>query len=592
MAFLLSVSILFYLPIPAFIGWDEAWYYLHGMNIYYGNGYIGPEIGAVMPTRGPLYPLLIASAFHFGFDVNSAFNPAKLLAILTPLSIYWFGKLTLGRTAGIIAAMGYLTSVVANFSILRPIDNIWSTLSLIGVCFLLKALQKDSRFLALISGGFLGLAYLTKESAILIFPLPFLIWLFNSDYRKKNKVQQIAIAIFVAFVLALSWIVYGGLIRGENVALGAQGDFVLSYLWQNRTEYLSVSFFKNFIDQIFIIPISWAGYIHFFLLMVTVFMAITKPSVRPVVLWIFCLIPLLVYVSMQKWNAGYYTPLYLSMFIASGYSLATLNKWIGYRISQNAAKVTMALFILFFIVQMVIPAKTKTGYFVKQSRLSLNPVVPVEFLANGARSPRMKNFFTDPMASEILKVLETKNIKQAVVIPDRLAYTLAFLSRSEFKPSLLQYMKCHGAFRAETRYSGKVICESPPLSFYYKSEQGNHKFSYVSQNRLFDTLLTTGPYIVTENSGILKYLEKNIWAHKIAGDKRWSIYEVNLSQLKPLDELINTSFSTIKYWQKLKEGQTGSMDKVMNELQKCGGNCFTEDIIDKWINQSIIDRKL
>jgi 4-amino-4-deoxy-L-arabinose transferase-like glycosyltransferase len=157
--------------------------------------------------HGPGLPVLIGSLILlFGRDTVAIVWVLRLIALLNPLLAYFLVKKISTPVAGLIAAA--LVSLLA-FNVQSPvainIDALQLTFYLLSLLALLGAIKRGGTLLALLSGVLLGIAILTKETAIVNLPLALLA------------------------VLLLDWDVRGALWHYLGVALVCLPWWVLAY---------------------------------------------------------------------------------------------------------------------------------------------------------------------------------------------------------------------------------------------------------------------------------------------------------------------------------------------------------------------------
>jgi hypothetical protein len=580
---LATISVAFYASVRPFFGWDQAWYALHGLSIFNGQGYVGPETGALLPSRGPLYPLMIAGTYFCGIDSRHAFWTAKFFAVVAPLIVYWAGHLTGGRFAARIASALYMTSIAANFSITRPIDNIWSVLALAAVCVFLQALKKDSLVQALVSGAIFGLAYLTKEAAVLIFPMPFLLWLGEDQHRTKSRFRLVLCSTTVAMGFALAWLLYVRQFTSETKALGVQGGIVLDYIFNKI--FLIIASPKVILDMLanmFVTPLSWLGLGLPLALLAGIALSWRHPAIRPVIAWSCCIAPLMIYIAMRNWDAGYYTPMYMMSFVAIGVISRIIYEWFVDHDKIMAAKAVVSLLVIYGVLLISTPS---LGNNKRVSRLSLNPLIPSEMLPSKVSRVKLQNWFDDKNSIAIAGALELLKIDQAVVMPDIVAYSLAFISKGAFRPTLFSPAVCFGEFRAQTRYIGDISCAETPFLFFLtkRANFDYYTISFSSQERLFSTLREYGPYLVVSGRKYVDSFGYVDCVRRIAGTPEWGIYKVESLNMTTHDRLFIDHKESKKNWVSLQQEGGNSMQNVIDQARKCLGNCVDQDVIGAWI---------
>jgi len=126
--------------------------------------------------HGPAFPALISALIViFGRDTAELVWTVRLMALLNPLLAYFLVKRFSSPASGLVAAA---LVALLGYNIKSPhalnIDAPLLTFYLLALVTLLAAIKRDSSLLAFLSGVLLGLAILTKETAVANLPLALL----------------------------------------------------------------------------------------------------------------------------------------------------------------------------------------------------------------------------------------------------------------------------------------------------------------------------------------------------------------------------------------------------------------------------------
>lgn len=209
---------------------DESLYVSEGLNIAEGHGFTY-STGEPVNHRGPIFPLLLAGDFAIGgFSLNHAYIVPKLVALAsaaTLLALTWrfFGK-EAGLLAGALALASALLMLMGSTLFL---DGTQSLFMLLALIVLYPAFKDERPWLAGLAGAFLGLAVLTKESALLWLPLPFFAALLHGPNLRRPASLLFAFALgFLA--VAGWWWPYVYVITGQIYLLG---DSASSIAWMS-----------------------------------------------------------------------------------------------------------------------------------------------------------------------------------------------------------------------------------------------------------------------------------------------------------------------------------------------------------------------
>lgn len=202
---------------------DMAYYLSLAKNLYYGNGYVNPDLSPAI-YRGPIFPALLALSYlFFGKSVLSAILVERIFFALTIFAIYVLGKKLFNSETGFYAAVLALSVGVFD----RVFYFVWTDGPLL--CFMLliqilfwQAYKETSGYKQYVfMGALVGVAYLLKQTVILIAPLPFILWLFSSKYRTWETLKKLGVYAAILSLLVGSWMAYVYLVGGTlNQALG------------------------------------------------------------------------------------------------------------------------------------------------------------------------------------------------------------------------------------------------------------------------------------------------------------------------------------------------------------------------------------
>lgn len=228
--YLLILGIITFFAHPILVPSDLKVYSCNALNIFLGKGYVDID-GSLVLFRPPLFPLMIALSYWFlGVSHESTFWVIKAFCVLNPVIVYAIGKRFFGKRIGISAALLVLTSYTINYWSFRHLDAIWPFFVLLSTfSFYLGFEGNKSRYFAL-AGISLALAYLVKEVAILFFPMPFLMFLLISDYRKKIFIPKVFLSFAVTSIVTLPWLFYlihHNSASGVDLIIGGAGSGIL-----------------------------------------------------------------------------------------------------------------------------------------------------------------------------------------------------------------------------------------------------------------------------------------------------------------------------------------------------------------------------
>jgi 4-amino-4-deoxy-L-arabinose transferase-like glycosyltransferase len=231
---LVGIVIMFW-PRGFFASPDVGYYLSLAKNLYYGNGYVNPDLSPNI-YRGPVLPLLVyVSYILFGESFQSAVIMERIFWFLTIMIAYLFGRQLYSHRVGFLAAFFVLIASVINESFTR----IWTDGPLIFAILVLQLMfwqafikQRDSKWYALM-GILMGTTYLLKQTVIFIAPLPFLTWLIFSEYRTRRIFKKLLIFYLVFALFYFGWDMYvylAGGSSGQIIGTIKTGIYFLSYI--------------------------------------------------------------------------------------------------------------------------------------------------------------------------------------------------------------------------------------------------------------------------------------------------------------------------------------------------------------------------
>lgn len=189
---------------------DVAYYLSLAKNIFLGNGYVNPDLSPAL-YRGPGYPYLISLSYIlFGNSLISALILMRLFWFFTVVITYILSKELFNHRVAFMASFFVITANVISDSYNRIwTDGIVTFLVLLLMLILWKIIKSNHNVKWYIGLGIIaGLAYLVKQTAIIIVPLPILIWFIFPEYRTRQNLRNISIFIFVFALFFFGWMGY------------------------------------------------------------------------------------------------------------------------------------------------------------------------------------------------------------------------------------------------------------------------------------------------------------------------------------------------------------------------------------------------
>ena len=209
---------------------DSAWYLSMAMKLHAEHRYVDAAGEPVM-SRGPVFPALLSGAFAvFGASVKHAFWVVRAFYVLLVGSVLIMGLRFFGRGVAFFASLLVLSSAtIGESSSQLLLDGVFPVFVLASLCLLYIALRSQRLWLWAAGGVAIGVAFLTKEMALLYVPFPFLLWCLVFRFRTKRNVLGLAIYSGAFAVVLVPWAVHVFLHSGSLAPLiGGGGPKVLS----------------------------------------------------------------------------------------------------------------------------------------------------------------------------------------------------------------------------------------------------------------------------------------------------------------------------------------------------------------------------
>jgi 4-amino-4-deoxy-L-arabinose transferase-like glycosyltransferase len=207
---------------------DESLYLAQGLSLAEGHGYTYTT-GEPAHHRGPVFPALLALDLTIGGKtLENAYWLPRALAFGAAMLTLLLGWRLYGREAGMLGCGLVLASsllgLLANTLFL---DGAQSFFVLATLCCVHVAIRRSDWRWAAAAGAALGIAFLTKESALQLLPLPFLLVALQG--RAVDRPGRLLLAYSGAFAATAGWWwVYVYTVTGTVYLLGEPSH---SALW-------------------------------------------------------------------------------------------------------------------------------------------------------------------------------------------------------------------------------------------------------------------------------------------------------------------------------------------------------------------------
>lgn len=176
-------------------------------NFFFASLDPGGYVTVDKPALG--LQLQAISAFIFGFHGWSLILPEALSAVISVALLYHIVSRFFGKVAGIASAFVLgLTPILIAVSRTNNLDASLVMVLLLAAWSLITAAERGSFKLLLLSMALVGLGFNIKMlQAFMIIPAFYLVYMFTSPLKIKNKILHLAGATAVLLVVSLTWAV-------------------------------------------------------------------------------------------------------------------------------------------------------------------------------------------------------------------------------------------------------------------------------------------------------------------------------------------------------------------------------------------------
>jgi hypothetical protein len=227
-----SIRVAFAFRVPVFLLRDSISYFLPAWDLL--NGYDAD----LSIRRTPVYPGFLAAAMAlFGEDLLAVSFAQHILGVASAVLVYWLGRLTVGRMAGLIAALVTTTNgalIIAEHYLMPEAVLIF--LLLVTFVVFVTAVRRGGRRGFVASGVLLGLAVLCKPVAQILIPvLPLMVAVSYWSIRRAI-VPALLLGAGLAAVMA-PWMLRNALVHGSATTAGALGQTLLARTAKHDTGF-------------------------------------------------------------------------------------------------------------------------------------------------------------------------------------------------------------------------------------------------------------------------------------------------------------------------------------------------------------------
>jgi hypothetical protein len=243
----------------------------------------------------------------------------------------------------------------------RHIDAVWPFFAIGAVLSTYIAFENRKLFYFILAGVLIGTSYLTKQSAILLMPLPVLLFVFVKNYRQKDMLFGIMAYVVFVLLLTVPWISYVYIktenlklavsgVGSDNLTLGLNMSDKLTYYFNGLASYYSNG--KNaLLNNFMIAPLFIISWVY------VIYRALRKE--RSSIILVSCVLLLSPYISIvgqHDLRVGQLIIFLLLTYLCVAISIMSLSKEIANRINQPRPTqnrnmvVSISLFIIFCLL--------------------------------------------------------------------------------------------------------------------------------------------------------------------------------------------------------------------------------------------------
>ncbi|NOZ71018.1 MAG: tetratricopeptide repeat protein [Chloroflexi bacterium] len=219
---LLLLTLFLFLPTRAvnFNG-DGVWYMDHALNVAHGLGWVDVDQSTVLANR-LVFPAYMGLIYRlFGATEMTTFVALRLFFVLNTLLVYALGKRLFGKPGGFLAALLVLSSFSLNeWQTIINLDYMLAFVMLGAIALMVRAFEREGWRWFVAAGVAMALGYFTKEIAVVLLPMPLLMWALVPEYRTRKQLIRALLATGLGVGLVGIWVLYT---RLAGVQGGTQG---------------------------------------------------------------------------------------------------------------------------------------------------------------------------------------------------------------------------------------------------------------------------------------------------------------------------------------------------------------------------------
>jgi hypothetical protein len=227
-----AIRVAFAFRVPVFLLRDSISYFLPAWDLLNGLGF------DLSIRRTPVYPAFLTGAMAlFGEDLLAVAFAQHLLGIASAVLVYLLGRVTVGRTAGLLAAVvtALNGALIISEHYLMP-EAVLGFLLLLTFLVFIRALRSGRGRAFFASGVLLGLAVLGKPVAQALIPvLPLVVAVSYGSVRRAAR-PTLLVAVGLLAVLG-PWMARNAMVHGSMTTAGALGQTLLARTAKHDTGF-------------------------------------------------------------------------------------------------------------------------------------------------------------------------------------------------------------------------------------------------------------------------------------------------------------------------------------------------------------------
>ena len=229
------VSIAFLVRLGLRLVRGEQDFWVNGYSAYYdlalrlvgGHGWCFGDGHSICAYWPPMYPTLLAGAALTPWPYLTIAIAESLVGAMTVLCAMLLAERLFDRTTGLFA--GFVASLYPYFAIHDTAlqeTSTYTCLTAVSVLLFIKTAGEHTRTLAVLAGGALGLALLTRASLLPFVPLALLWLLCCAGGPKRGRVRSTLLVAAAFSIVVAPWLIRNTIRVGAPILTSQSGRFL------------------------------------------------------------------------------------------------------------------------------------------------------------------------------------------------------------------------------------------------------------------------------------------------------------------------------------------------------------------------------